>query len=218
MKDGTACRNNFKLTKIGLDIAMSRGYARSVCISESSIAVKRMQHANITAECIAALDATDFVWDPRILRKRQNMFQQLAEYREQYGQSNVPMYWPWNPRLSLWVKHMRQCKKKYDRGEMDDAITAERIAALNAMGFVWNYHEARWQEMYHQLVEYQKQYGNCNVPRGGRHNPSLGSWVDSHRMLKKWYDAGKPSSLTQRRIDALERMGFEWRVRELAKR
>jgi hypothetical protein len=171
----------------------------------------------ITAERIAALDALGFVWDPLDTRW-QEMYQELVEYRKQYGNCNVPYLWRPNPKLAKWVDSLRQAKKKQDRGERQTEFSAERMAALDAIGFVWEQRESRWQEMCEKLAEYQKQHGNCNVPQRWRPDPQLGKWVDAIRTSKKNYDIGKHSSLNPERIAALERIGFEWRIRSLVKR
>ena len=50
----------------------------------------------------------------------------------------------------------------------------------------------------------------AKVPQKYHHNRELGVWVNKQRMEKKAYDEGKKSSMTQRKIEKLEQVGFEW--------
>jgi len=53
--------------------------------------------------------------------------------------------------LGKWVSHLREY---YANNQLSD----ERVAALEAVGFVWNPHERRWLDSYHRLVEYKQKY------------------------------------------------------------
>ena len=52
-------------------------------------------------------------------------------------------------------------------------LSAERIARLEAIGFVWDRFEAAWEESFAELLAYKEANGDCNVPQGS----SLGGWV-----------------------------------------
>jgi hypothetical protein len=58
-------------------------------------------------------------------------------------------------------------------------------------------------------VKYCSIHNNCNVPRNV---PHLGEWINNQRRLKKMYAAGKKSSLTIKRIEKLNTLGFDWRI------
>ena len=58
--------------------------------------------------------------------------------------------------------------------------------------------------MFAALVDYSRNYGNCNVPDGWRDNPQLATWVRLQRPVKK---SGK---LSKERIRRLEQIGFVW--------
>ena len=119
-------------------------------------------------------------------------YQQLVEYKNQYGHVNVPQYYDENigqRPLGMWVMNQRQGK----------GMTPERQSRLNDLDFVWNADEALWDANYQQLVEYNNQHGHVNVPRyydqqngqialGTR----LGRWVSNQRMSRD--DSGKRGS------------------------
>ena len=60
-----------------------------------------------------------------------------------------------------------------------------------------------------ELVEYQLEFGDCNVPR--RYGP-LGTFVNKQRQLYRKVQAGEATSLTPERIKALEDVGIVWSV------
>mmetsp|Transcript_8673 Transcript_8673/g.17700 ORF Transcript_8673/g.17700 Transcript_8673/m.17700 type:complete len:356 (-) Transcript_8673:502-1569(-) len=84
--------------------------------------------------------------------------------------------------------------------------------------------EERWYERFYELLEYKRVYGNCNVPRAWKENPSLARWIntqrDQYQLLtnKKSATGSTPrrkSNMTRERIRALESIGFEWALKIL---
>mmetsp|Transcript_26595 Transcript_26595/g.43949 ORF Transcript_26595/g.43949 Transcript_26595/m.43949 type:complete len:146 (-) Transcript_26595:310-747(-) len=39
-------------------------------------------------------------------------------------------------------------------------------------------HGRAWEQRIHELIDFQKKYGHCNVPQNYSPNPSLGTWVN----------------------------------------
>jgi hypothetical protein len=66
------------------------------------------------------------------------------------------------------------------------------------------YKQTPWHTRYEQLIAYQHQYGDCNVPTRWEANRPLGKWVDKQRRLFK------KSQLPQDRVDKLNDIGFAW--------
>jgi hypothetical protein len=62
---------------------------------------------------------------------------QLAAYKAAHGDCNVTRGWAEDPRLGRWVMTQRRGKRKLDRGESSDGMTAERAARLTSLGFAW---------------------------------------------------------------------------------
>ena len=77
----------------------------------------------------------------------------------------------------------------------------DRVARLDALGFVWEPREAVWDEMCRQLIKFKAREGHCNVPAS---YPSLITWVDSQRQREK---SGKLSNERRRKLEGL---GFVW--------
>ena len=49
----------------------------------------------------------------------------------------MPQGWAEDKPLGSWVMSQRSRKRKLDRGESGDGMTAARVARLDALGFAW---------------------------------------------------------------------------------
>jgi hypothetical protein len=64
------------------------------------------------------------------------------------------------------------------------------------------------------FLRFLKSSTTANVPQQYTKNHSLGIWVNKQRMEKKAKDTGKPSSLTDEKVQLLEEAGFVWAKRK----
>ena len=55
-----------------------------------------------------------------------------------HGDCNVPTCWAEDPRLGSWVSRQREFKRKLDRGQLNNGMTAARAAKIEALGFDWD--------------------------------------------------------------------------------
>jgi len=78
--------------------------------------------------------------------------------------------------LGHWVTQQRHYYKFYNGTRM----THQRVEYLNALNFVWDIKEARWQEQYHELKQFRDRFGHTLV----RQNTTLGHWIYKQR----WYE------------------------------
>ena len=118
------------------------------------------------------------------------MYKLLVEYQKEHGHADV--HQRKGGRLGNWVHSQRSfCEDP------------ERMDLLNKLNFTWNVKRARWMEMYEQLIEYKKKYGNVCVPQRYEENPTLGKWVQSQRTVCN----------QQYRKDLLKEIGFEWKAK-----
>jgi hypothetical protein len=103
----------------------------------------------MTVEWAARLEALGFAWGgtkasaarPRAANPRPEWEAQLARlvaFKAWHGDCNVPHRWAEDRKLGSWVQKQRLRKKKLDRGEPGDGMTAEWAARLEALGFGWN--------------------------------------------------------------------------------
>lgn len=69
-----------------------------------------------------------------------------------------------------------------------------------------------WYELFEQLEEYEKDHGDCDVPRHYPENQSLAYWVIRQRAQYRLKKRGKASHITDYRIRTLEEVGFKWKL------
>jgi hypothetical protein len=92
-------------------------------------------------------------------------------------------------------------------------IIAERVKALEEIGFVWDSQGATWGERLEELKEFRSIYLHCNVPSNFRENSQLAIWVKCQRRQYRLLMEGKASNMTPRRLRDLEAVGAEWQLR-----
>jgi len=93
-------------------------------------------------------------------------------------------------------------------------MTESRQHALEEVGFLWNSNNP-WEERFNELKEFKDLHGHCRVPYRYAKNMELGRWVSHQRQNYKYLREGKPSKISQERVEALEDIGFDWSVDRL---
>ncbi|CAJ1926209.1 unnamed protein product [Cylindrotheca closterium] len=74
------------------------------------------------------------------------------------------------------------------------------------------YQETQWQDQFQKLVQYKLKHGHCSVPHSCKEDPILARWVKRQRyQYKKFNDNNPTSTMTTRRIQVLESLGFVWK-------
>ena len=90
-------------------------------------------------------------------------------------------------------------------------MTAERVAALEKIGFEWGLdYDRLLQTRYDELITFNQKYGQCDVSYKDEHNNALGLWVSKQRYYYGLLYKDKPSYMTVKRVAALEKIRFEW--------
>jgi superfamily II DNA or RNA helicase len=131
------------------------------------------------------LDKLGVTWDER--------FGELLSYKGLYGHCNVPTKWSENAQLATWVSEQRKGKKQ-------GKLSKERIQRLNDIEFVWDTHDASWENKFEELKAFQVTHGHWRWPN----NPQLGQWVLAQRQRHK------QGTLSKERIRFLDEIGFVW--------
>ncbi|CAJ1951438.1 unnamed protein product [Cylindrotheca closterium] len=73
------------------------------------------------------------------------------------------------------------------------------------------YQEKQWQAQFRKLVQFKLVNGHCCVPHSYSSDPILARWVKRQRyQYKKFRDCDPTSTMTTRRIQELESIGFVW--------
>lgn len=145
----------------------------------------------------------------------EEQFEVLLKFKEANGHCLVPHTYRENQALSRWVKRQRYQYKLKAAGKVPSTMTDARIQKLEEVGFVWDSHATAWENRLRELKEYHQSNGDCNVPSNFPENPELATWIKCQRRQYKLFWAGnKASSMTVERMNALNELGFIWKVRE----
>jgi hypothetical protein len=201
-----------KEPRLGRWVHTQRKRKRKLDRGESSSCLEPSPSLGMTADRAARLEALGFVWDPDEAAWEAQLAR-LAAYKAAHGDCNVPRGWAEDPRLGRWVMAQRQYKKKLARGEPSPGMTAERVARLEALGFIWALDEAVWEMQFARLAAYKAVYGDCNVPQGWAEDPRLATWVSTQRKGKRMLASGTlgPSEgMTAVRAARLTALGIVW--------
>jgi len=130
------------------------------------------------------------------------------------GTTNFLRRYTKNKQLGAWVSKQRHSYKLIEEGK-PSTLTKERIDSLNKLGFVWQVgkreNPSQWDERLQQLVDFNNEFNHTNVPRNYAQNKPLGAWANTQRIQYKLNEKGKPSTLTNERINSLNKLGFVWR-------
>ena len=151
------------------------------------------------------MDEVSFTWKHRDRGSWDDRLAEIVAFKEKYGHCNIPIRIGDPPKLAGFINATRTQRNK-------GVLSAERIAKLNAVGFMWSTETTidedgtspAWKVRYEELLKFREEFGNCDVQRRFIGNPSLGVWVNNQRSLKK---RGK---LTLERERLLNEIGFIW--------
>jgi hypothetical protein len=144
-------------------------------------------------------------------------FQDLLQFCAGHRHALVPHRYPPNQKLSQWVKRQRYQRCLKERG-LQSTLTDEREQRLVDVGFVWNSHDASWQEHFESYERFVMVHSaDCGVPLNYSPDPSLSTWCKHQRRQYKCMVAGLPSTLTPERIEKLNSVGFSWNPRNLSR-
>lgn len=139
-------------------------------------------------------------------------FKKLIEFRKKHNHCHVPVKYDVDTSLARWVKRQRYHYMLHESGK-HSPITADRISALEKIGFIWSAQDALWMERVHDLEKFKNKYGHCSVPTIFEENQTLATWVKFQRRQYKQHRRGNKSYMTDKRIEILEDMGFAWKIR-----
>jgi superfamily II DNA or RNA helicase len=161
------------------------------------------RRAKLSSERIAALDALGMVWDPRGGGWEQGLSASRA-YRKARGDLDVPRSFVTEDGMQLgsWIRARRNERSS---GKLPE----ERIAALDALGMVWEAHDESWRRGLAAARAYRESHGDLRaratfVDAAGF---AIGAWLDRQRQLRK------SDKLAVERIAALDEIDMVWDVR-----
>ena len=171
---------------------------------------------SITAERIRALDGIGFYWgtSKHDLASLWNVrFQELCQFKAQFGDCLVPKHYSATPKLGKWVSNQR-ARYRNNTEEKATSISSERIRALDGIGFDWGTSKTDlasiWNVRFKELCHFKALFGDCVVSLKYSANPKLGQWVSKQRSNYRLFQEGKASPITAERIEELESLEFKW--------
>lgn len=132
---------------------------------------------------VKKLESIGMVWDSVRDISWQRYLAAAKDYYEQHGDLNVPCDYPRRTNgvdLAMWVRRIRA----YRKSEIQKSyLTAERIAALDKMGMIWDVPDYLWEENFTGAVEFHRKNGHLDIPAAYRAENGLkvGMWLRSSR-------------------------------------
>ena len=148
----------------------------------------------------------DWSWGPRDSRW-DYWYSALEDYVRVNGSARVPRSDRSSSKadqLANWVQTQRTW---YAKG----SLRPDRATRLEVLpGWVWDPHEAAWEEGFTKVQEYAAVYGDCIVPHSHMHDEyRLGGWVNNQRTN---YVKGTLRPEYAKRLESLP--GWLWDVNE----
>jgi hypothetical protein len=202
------------------DCRVPRSYSDSELVSfvkQQRTQYRRLENgdsSSLTEERRRKMEELGFEWQVRLNAWDEN-YKRLRDFHRKHGHCNVPSDFE-DQSLYRFVSVQRTQYNRLESGE-SQRLTSTRIAKLEALDFAWNTNDARWIERYTELEDFKEENRHCNVPDKYTSNPKLGSWVRNQRVQYRNLTAGKKSTMTPSRVSMLEKLGFEWSIRKIAK-
>jgi hypothetical protein len=86
-------------------------------------------------------------------------------------------------------------------------LTPEKLQKLQELDFVWDVQEYKWNQRLEELRAFVNKHNHARVPAA--YPGSLGIWVRNQRRALSRLQQGEPSTLTEKRLQALKELQFE---------
>ncbi|MFJ4473137.1 Helicase associated domain protein [Streptomyces sp. NPDC089424] len=168
---------------------------------ETSDVIARRWHFDFTVHPERIARAMDLAFfdprDPAVSRTRRLGLAAAQSYRDQYGHLDVPADYvdPAGYALGTFITTMRDARSA---GRLDADWTAE----LDALGMIWDKHDAAWRARLAAAADYLRAHGHLAAPAATR----VGAWLAEQRHLA----AG--NRLARHRAEALSGLADDWRL------
>lgn len=94
------------------------------------------KHSTLNDDRQAALEALGFVWDSHAASWEER-WNELRDFRDTFGHTNVPKTFKANPQLAIWVKSQRRHYRLHCQGKAS-AMSSQRVEKLLSLGFLFN--------------------------------------------------------------------------------
>ena len=165
----------------------------------------RRHQGILSPDRIAALDELGMLWEP-LEEGWEKSLAICRAYRDEHGSiagvKHLESYKGYP--IGYWLHTRRQFRKR-------GLLSADRIAALDELGMVWDARDRAWQEGLAMCRAYRDEYGSIagvkvkETYRGFR----IGNWLNNRR-----HKGLKQGLLTAEQIAALDELGMVWDPKE----
>ena len=131
------------------------------------------------------------------------MVKQLQSFRNEHGncliqKRNSQGY----ADLYEWCRLIRL---RQTAAGMKDGLPPDKQRQLDDVGFCWNVREALWDVKLQEVYSFVNETGHAHIPFN---HTTLGVWATNQRTQYRQFQNGESSTLTETRIEALDRVGF----------
>lgn len=165
----------------------------------------------LTEEQIAKLDKLGFSWENVRDTRWARYYAAAQAYRDANGDLLVPVDYVTEDRLALgkWLSGLRLNKRS---GVNSAYLTAERVAALDSLGMVWDVLDHLWERNYAAAEEYFRAHGNIEVPIGyiAPNGVRLGVWINNQLASYRYTKSARGQRLTDEQIEKLSKLNMHW--------
>ncbi|MFD8262410.1 helicase associated domain-containing protein [Streptomyces griseoluteus] len=168
---------------------------------ETSDVIARRWHFDFTVHPERIAQAMDLVSfdprDPAVSRSRRLGLAAARSYRDGYGHFDVPpdSTDPTGYRLGTFITTMRDAAKA-------GRLEADWIAELDALGMIWDKHDAAWRSRLAAAATYHRAHGHLAAPA----TAPVGAWLAEQRPL------ATKGELDPARAEALTALAPDWRL------
>lgn len=157
----------------------------------------------------AMLNDLGLTWKSRDVGTWEDRLAEVVAFKAKHGHCEIPTVLRENRKLGRFVNAMRSDR---NRG----TLSADRIAKLDAIGFVWASRKRSdiklgdqvvseaWKTRFDGLMSYKEAHGDCDVPTRWKANQKLANWVSMQRQMKQ------RGAMPEARVILLDEMGFNW--------
>jgi len=165
------------------------------------------QNTSMTEERIAKLEEIGFSWnkyDDTWMKR----YEDLVKYYEHHGNTLVPTLYPANQALAKWVTDQRSHYRFMQQGQ-PTSLTAERMALLKKVDFVWDARQAKWEAHFYELESFVEMNGTGSIPTY-RQNKLLRYWCDNQKKEYRKLLRDESTLIGGQRKEMLDKLGFPW--------
>jgi hypothetical protein len=190
---------------------MTRTGNTEVGATAKPIAAKKSQAAS---KANKKPSKTDHIW--------MENYEMIKQYKRDYGHTYVSSKAPedideddWNDfsrhkQLAQWASRQRKAKK-------NGTLRKDREKLLEDIAFILNNNDVAWEQNYSKLVEIKEAAGHMDIPtkkdeitEENKEYKKMMAWAGEQKVQYLLRKLGYHNTLTDRRVQKLENIGFVW--------